>query len=441
MRKVTRVASLLLLLLLMACSGLPAKGAGSPTLVPTVLSPSSRGIVAASGEIVPALYAELGLTLSGRISAVEVAEGDQVAADAVLLRLDDEQLVAGVQQAEAALNAAKAELTAVQEGARPEQVAAAAASVASAQAQLQVVRAQVEAARATVAQAEAQVALAQAVLADTRAGATSQELAIAQVAVEQAKNQLWGAQAARDSIAGAVSGGQAGKAEKDRAEAAVGVATEAVRLAELQLQRLQAGPRTGTVAQAREQVRIAEAGRAQAAAQVAVLEQQALAAQTGVEQAKAQASVATLGATEGQIERARAAVAQAEAALVAAKVALNQTTLKAPFAGAITRLAATAGETALPGRILVTLADLSHLRVETTDLAERDVARVAVGQPVSIRVDALSDPLTGRVASIATQSNTVGGDVVYTVVVDLDDQPAALRWGMSADVEINTSGR
>ncbi len=436
MAKATRILVLLLLISLSACSGKSATGSG-PTLVPTVLSQASRGIVAASGEIVPASYAELAFVINGRISAVEVAEGDQVSASDVLVRLDDEQLKAAVQQAEAAVVAAKAELAVAEEGPRAEELAAAQAGVASAEAQLQVAQAQVQGAAETVKQAEAQVALAKATLADIRAGATSQELAIARIAVDQAKNQLWGAQGNRDAIKGspAASGGA-----KAQAEAAVAVAAEGVKVAELQLQRLEAGPRSGAVAQAREQVNIAEVGKSQAEAQAKVLEQQAQTAQAGVNEARARAAVATLGATEGQLARARAAVAQAEAALVAANVAIKNAALQAPFAGVVTRLAAKAGEAALPGQTVVTMADLGHLQVETTDLAERDVARVAVGQPVSIQVDAMPDPLTGRVSRIASQSSTIGGDVVYTVVIQLDEQPAELRWGMSVDVVIDASG-
>jgi hypothetical protein len=42
------------------------------------------------------------------------------------------------------------------------------------------------------------------------------------------------------------------------------------------------------------------------------------------------------------------------------------------------------------------------------------------------------------VIQIAPQSNTFGGDVVYTVVIALDEKPDGLRWGMSAEVEIIT---
>ncbi len=86
----------------------------------------------------------------------------------------------------------------------------------------------------------------------------------------------------------------------------------------------------------------------------------------------------------------------------------------------------------------LTLADLDHLRVETTDLSERDVARVAVGQTATVYVEGLGQDIRGRVVRIAPQATTLGGDVVYQVVIELDQQPSGLRWGMSVDVEIAT---
>ena len=73
--------------------------------------------------------------------------------------------------------------------------------------------------------------------------------------------------------------------------------------------------------------------------------------------------------------------------------------------------------------------------METTDFSERDVARVAVGQPVTVFVEALSKEISGRVLRIAPQATVVGGDVVYAVVVALDEQPPDLRWGMSVEVQ------
>jgi multidrug resistance efflux pump len=122
--------------------------------------------------------------------------------------------------------------------------------------------------------------------------------------------------------------------------------------------------------------------------------------------------------------------------LDAARAALDQATLRAPTAGTVVALEINPGETALQGQAVLTLADLSHLRVQTTDLSERDVAKVAVGRPATVRVEPLGVSLAGRVVEIASQATTIGGDVVYAVVVELDEQPVGLRWGMSAEVEI-----
>jgi HlyD family secretion protein len=89
-----------------------------------------------------------------------------------------------------------------------------------------------------------------------------------------------------------------------------------------------------------------------------------------------------------------------------------------------------------PGQVIVTLADLAHLQVETTDLSERDVPRVAVGRPATVIVQASNAQLPGTVTAIAPASTVVGGDVVYAVTIALGEQPPTLRWGMTVDVDI-----
>jgi hypothetical protein len=54
-----------------------------------------------------------------------------------------------------------------------------------------------------------------------------------------------------------------------------------------------------------------------------------------------------------------------------------------------------------------------------------------------VKVDALPDaPLSGHVARIDEQSEDYRGDVVYPVIVELDGDTTALRWGMTTMVEI-----
>lgn len=144
-----------------------------------------------------------------------------------------------------------------------------------------------------------------------------------------------------------------------------------------------------------------------------------------------------LGLDEVHIETSEADVARAQALLDSAKAVLDsQSTLTAPFNGTIVSLDIAAGEIVVPGQIVIVLGDLSRYQIETTDLSERDVTRVQIGQPANIFIEALNEEFTGKVIDIDRIGSTLGGDVVYTVLVGFDRQPKGLLWGMSADVRI-----
>ena len=189
----------------------------------------------------------------------------------------------------------------------------------------------------------------------------------------------------------------------------------------------------------------ARAGLAQAEAALALLQRGAgeadvAVAEAGIRGAMAQLELLEAGARPEDIAVAETEVTAAGAALTQAQAALADTELHAPFAGTVTGLDISRGEVVSPlrGQVVLTLADLRHLQVETTDLSERDVDQVAVGQEVIVYVEALGLEIEGRVARIASRATTIGGDVVYQVVVELEEPPAGLRWGMSVDVEIIT---
>ena len=133
-------------------------------------------------------------------------------------------------------------------------------------------------------------------------------------------------------------------------------------------------------------------------------------------------------------EVADAKVVQALAALEAARAALAQGTLLAPFDGTVVAINVAPGELVQPGQAVVVLADLEDLQIETTDLSERDLPRVSVGQNAAIFIEALNAEFSGKVKSISPRAETVGGDVVYKVTIGLDEQPQGLLWGMSAEV-------
>jgi multidrug efflux pump subunit AcrA (membrane-fusion protein) len=123
--------------------------------------------------------------------------------------------------------------------------------------------------------------------------------------------------------------------------------------------------------------------------------------------------------------------------LETARAALTQAALTAPFDGAIVKIEAVPGELVQPHQVVITIAALDRLLIETTDLSERDVSRLENGMNATVSVEALGAELPARVTAIAPRSNTVGGDVVYRVTLELEDQPSELMWGMSAEVRID----
>lgn len=134
-----------------------------------------------------------------------------------------------------------------------------------------------------------------------------------------------------------------------------------------------------------------------------------------------------------------ALVEQANANLAAAKSALADLEYKAPFAGVVSEILIRVGEWTSPGMPIMAMADLAHLRVETTDLNEIDVARLKVGNNVIVTFDALPDvEVQGKVTRISPKSSE-GSGVNYTVIIELDEIPEQLRWGMTAFVDIEIS--
>ena len=138
-----------------------------------------------------------------------------------------------------------------------------------------------------------------------------------------------------------------------------------------------------------------------------------------------------------KIEEAESKVKQSQFAVEVAKASLAQGTLLAPFGGTVMKVDTAPGEYVQPGQLVIDIANLDNLQIETTDLSELDVAAVKIGQSASVYVEALDEEFPGVVTTISPISDTLGGDVVFKVTIKLDNQSADLLWGMSADVTIN----
>ena len=140
------------------------------------------------------------------------------------------------------------------------------------------------------------------------------------------------------------------------------------------------------------------------------------------------------GLNPQQVALAEARIKNAKAQQAVRQSALDDLQIKAPFAGIVSQVLVHSGEWVSPGQTILMLVDVQHLQVETTDLSERDVPSVTIGQAASISVKALNKNLSGTVSAIAPMADLLGGDVVYHTIIELQEIPAGLMAGMSVDV-------
>jgi RND family efflux transporter MFP subunit len=174
-------------------------------------------------------------------------------------------------------------------------------------------------------------------------------------------------------------------------------------------------------------------------------------ATSSVDQAQAAVDSATLAveqlptdATADQIAAAQAALRLAQSNLElahsqqsAAQAALRQTELRAPIAGTIANIDVTTGEQVDAGQTIASIGDFSSWLVETTDVSELDVVRVAVGDKATITFTALPGVTeTGVVDSIEARGTETNGEINFAVTIRPDTYLPQLRWNMSANVSI-----
>ncbi|MEW5872491.1 MAG: efflux RND transporter periplasmic adaptor subunit [Chloroflexota bacterium] len=364
---------LLAALLLSGCSGLPQ----SPT--PTVAPPDTGDlapIVSATGEVTPAESSVLSVTAPGLIAEVLVKEGDAVEAGQVLVRLK------GREELQAAIAGAKFETTAAQKAIDDLDDAADAARTQALQA---------------ISLYSKQLRDAQYNLDNYTVPLSLEDLDpweaidIMRAALDEARDVF-------EPYKFKSEGDATRKRLKEDLDDAQSDYNSAVRHLELLTARD--------------------------------------VAQNNLDQARKDYETWKDGPDPAEVKVAQARLENADAALAAAQAALDDLELRALFTGVVSELYVDAGEWVNPGVPILQLADLQHLRVETTDLNEIDAARVSVGAPVKITFDALPDiVIAGTVKSLAVKP-AQGSGVNYTAIIEMPEWPENLRWGMTAFVDI-----
>lgn len=340
--------------------------------------------ITGTGTVTPARQVDLSFMAGGPVVEVLVTAGQAVRAGDVLARLDTADLSAAVEDAGIALEFQRVAYEALIAPPREVDIAAAQSAVNSANAAL------------------------------AAAGGTDAEaVEIARLQSELARNRLWQNQLERDRtmMVGPEFRGGATGAPSQEIQTASGLA------------------------QAELGISIADANYAAAASDGP---DQAALGSARAQLAQAEVALERLldGATDIERQQAAIRLEQAELGVEQARAALDNAALVAPFDGVIAANNLVIGE--LPPQTLpaMRLLDTSGFYVELL-VDEADIARVELGQPVALRLEAIPDEtLDGTVGRAAVTPTVQGQLVSYRVRVTVDELDPAVRAGMTATATV-----
>jgi HlyD family secretion protein len=411
--------------------------------------------IQASGEIQPVQRVNLSPKTAGRLAQLYVEQGDRVSEGQIIARMESEDTAAQLQQAEARLAQSQAALAQLRNGSRPEAIDSAAARANQARAtltqlqngsrpeEIDSAQARVNQARSRLEQSRAQAQQAQSQLDQLESGTRWEEIAEAEAALQRTQAQVAESRSRLDlarsdlqrnrqlEADGAIARNELDRSrdEEQRAVANLAQTEAAVNEARLRLERLQNGSRSEEITRAQAEVESAQA--------------EIDTAQASVAEAEAQLNELRNGTRSEEIDKAQASVAEAEAQVNFYESQLEDTIVRAPFAGIITQRYADPGAFVTPatsasdasGATSTSIMALAKGLEVLAKVPEADINQIQPGQKVEIIADAYPDDVfAGRVKLIAPEAVRERDVTLFQVRLDIETGLDELRSGMNVDL-------
>lgn len=165
-------------------------------------------------------------------------------------------------------------------------------------------------------------------------------------------------------------------------------------------------------------------------------EQNVDAARDAVRLAENEATRSNAGARVEALIAANARVQQAQASIQQVDARLSEYAIFAPFAGVVTDVHVDIGE------VIRSQDALSLLNTDNFELVARvpeiDVTRLAVGQPVTALFDAKRDEtVNGTISFVSPQATEIDGVGYFEAIITLTNTPEWMRAGLNADIDIS----
>lgn len=357
--------------------------------------------ISGTGAITPARQVPLLFELTAPVIEILAQTGDQVTEGDVIARLDSTDFDASVEEAEIAVQFQEIAMQALAAPPREVDIAVAEAAVNAAQA---------------------------AYNAAYSSGTSDQQVEIARLQSELARNQLWQTQLQRD-------GGRI--ILPDLPPDLPPEITDLIERTVDQLNAQNEAQFTTPLDQLEYGIQISDAN-AEAVAGRGPDLGSLNSANAGRVQTQIALDNLLAGAGDGQFQRAQIDLQQSQLALERAQAARDAVTLTAPFDGVIAQNNLVVGQLPPGGSPAALLVDTSAYYIDLA-IDETDILQIQVGQPVEITLDALPEAeISGKVERVSVTPTRLGELVTYVVGVRLDSTDAPIRMGMTATARIAT---
>lgn len=145
---------------------------------------------------------------------------------------------------------------------------------------------------------------------------------------------------------------------------------------------------------------------------------------------------------------AQAEVVRAQVALENARIALDDTEVRAPIGGTIIQRDVEVGQVISSptmdvggGTALLRMANLRYVQVRAL-VDETDIGKMSAGQKAIVTVAAYpNQPFAGEVLKLEPQAAEEETVTLFAVIVTIDNESGLLRPGMNAEVEVDIASR
>jgi HlyD family secretion protein len=344
--------------------------------------------ITANGTVQPEQSVNVSPKNSGILKRLLVKEGERVSAGQIVAEMDDSNFQGQLIQAQAQLAAAQANLDRLLTGNRPQEIA----------------------------QVEAQLAAAQANLDKLVAGNRVQDIAQAQAQLTAAQADLQQAAINLQQSQQLAAAGATSQRDLDTSRTTYNTAKAKVDQMAQALSLQQTGTRPEDIAQARAQV----------------------------EQLKQSLSLQKTGARSEEIAAARAQVMNAQGFLTTIQTQVDDTVIRAPFDGVVTRKFADPGAFVTPttsSSAVTSATSSSILAIASRNqivakVAETSIPQIKVGLKVTVEADAYpGKSFDGKVTQVATQSTVDQNVTNFEVKSSITDPQRELQAGMNVTVK------